>query len=274
MLNLNQIKSLCTRYGFYPHKSLGQNFLIDQNIVKKIIQAANLTSADVVLEIGPGLGALTGELIKRAKKVIAVELDKKISAYLKAEFFERNKIEIIEGDILKVNREKIGFKNFGYKLVANLPYNITSYVLRNFLDYPPKPKEMILMVQEEVAQRIVAKPGQMSILAAAVQFYAESEILFKISKNSFWPRPQVDSAVIKIKLKERLPDIDTKRFFRLVRVGFSAKRKQLHNNLAAGLGLKNEEIKAIFRDLGWNEKVRAQDLNIEDWLNLVNKLKN
>ena len=268
-MTLSQIRQVCNQYDIRPAKSRGQNFLIDQNIVKKIMVVAELGKDDVVLEVGPGLGTLTKELLlSQAKKIIAVELDKKINEFLKAEFFEEKKLELVEGDILKINLKDLELADFKYKIVANLPYNITAQFLRLFLEHSPRPKEIIVMVQKEVAQRIIAKAGEMSVLAVAAQFFGEPKILFKVGHDCFWPEPEVDSAVIKIDLKSDLPPVDVKKFFRIVRIGFSARRKQLHNNLAAGLGLKNSQIKQFFNNFGWREDIRAQDLGVEDWIKL------
>lgn len=275
MIDLLQIKSLCQKYGIYPAKSRGQNFLFEQEIIDKIIKLAGIKKDEVILEVGPGLGVLTGELVKNSKKVIAVELDKKILEFLAAEYADEisaGRLTVASGDILKFNPVDYNLKNYNYRIVANLPYNITAVFLRRFLEQPTKPSEMILMVQKEVAQRLTARPGEMSLLSVSVQFYSEPEILFYVDKNCFWPIPQVDSAVIKLKLKTTLPEIDIKSFFRVAKIGFSAKRKQLQNNLAAGFHQENDKIKQILADLGLAEKVRAQDLSIEDWVKLTNKL--
>lgn len=233
MTNQN-IKLLCATHGVRPSKSKGQNFLIDQNIVKKIISAADLSESDLVLEVGPGLGVLTGELIKSAKEVWAVELDKKIISFFRDNFkrqLSAGKLKLIEGDVLQINLRKLGLDDWTYKIVANLPYNITSQFFRQFLEFGPRPTEMTVMVQKEVALRMVAKPGEMSLLSLSVQFFSQSKILFYVPRSCFWPAPAVDSAIICLKLNKKLPLVDEKLFFRLARIGFSAKRKQLHNNL-------------------------------------------
>ncbi|HNP75163.1 MAG TPA: 16S rRNA (adenine(1518)-N(6)/adenine(1519)-N(6))-dimethyltransferase RsmA [bacterium] len=272
MVNLEQIKTFCRQYHIVPAKSRGQNFLLDRNIIQKIVAAANLSPADTVLEVGPGLGGLTDFLAKRAGQVIAVELDKKIILFLQAKLADWANVRLIEADILKLNLSQWGLSNFGYKVVANLPYNITAKFLRNFLANSPKPQEMILMVQKEVAQRLTASPGQLSVLGLAAQFYGQPEILFAVGKNCFWPKPAVDSAVIKITINRELPQIEEKLFFRTVKIGFSAKRKQLHNNLAAGFDLSDQAVKKLLSDLGLDEKIRAQDLSLDDWLKLAGKL--
>jgi len=272
MVDLNKIKEVCAKYGITPSKSKGQNFLFDQNIINKIITSANIKKEETVLEVGPGVGVLTGELVKKSNKVIAVEIDKRILDFLRVEFLDQKNLELVDNDVLRLDRASIGLKNFKYKIVANLPYNITSKFLRLFLEQEPKPSEMILMVQKEVAQRIVAKVGDMSLLSLSCQFYGDPEILFLVTRNSFWPVPDVDSAVIRLKLKQKLSNISEKRLFQIAHMGFSSKRKQMHNNLSAGLKVPNDEIKKILVSLGFDEKIRAQDLGVDDWIRLVDKL--
>ncbi|GAH47218.1 unnamed protein product, partial [marine sediment metagenome] len=234
------IKNLLKKHGVYPSKTLGQNFLISKGILEKILDAANLKSKDVVLEIGPGIGTLTKELAKKAKQVIAIEKDSKMIKILKETLRDLKNIELIQEDILKYD-----FKSqVPYKIVANLPYYITSPVLRKFLEIGSKPKEMILMVQKEVAQRIVASPPNMSILAISVQFFAKPEIISFVSKNCFWPQPKVDSAILKIsQISMDLPPIDTDLFFKIVRAGFAQPRKQLVNSLSNELKLEKEKVR-------------------------------
>jgi 16S rRNA (adenine1518-N6/adenine1519-N6)-dimethyltransferase len=267
-----EIKSICSQYNLTPSKSKGQNFLIEEDIVIQTVAGAKLTPADLVLEIGPGLGVLTEQLLKSAKKVIAVEVDKKAVAYLQVKFapeIKNGRLELVEKDILNLNLEELGLKSFNYKIVANLPYNITSFFLRRFLENEPKPAEMVLMLQKEVAERILSKIGQMNILAFSAQFFSEPSILFEVPREYFWPEPKVDSAVICLKLKKKLPKVDQKSLFKLVKIGFSAKRKQLHNNLANGFKLENSKFKQIFKDFGWREDIRAQDLGVSDWIKLI-----
>src|SRR3989344_1765440 len=210
MLSLFDIRQICQEYSIVPQKSQGQNFLFDDNIVKKIITAANLNVQDTVLEIGPGLGVLTDYLINEAGQVIAVELDKKLLGFLEKRYQSVNNLKIIE--------------------------------------------------------------GEMNLLAVAVQFYAEPQVLFEVSRQSFWPSPKVDSAVIKIKRKSQLFPVDQKLFFRLVKIGFSAKRKQLQNNLANGFHLEKNQAKDLIIKSGLAEKIRAQDLELKDWLRILEQL--
>ena len=249
------IKNLLKKYNIHPLKKMGQNFLIDENVLEKIIESADLDSNDTVLEIGPGLGILTLELAKRVEKVVAVEKDKTLCQVLES-ILRDNKVynvEIINEDVLKIS----DFQFSNYKLVANLPYYITSPVIRKFLEAEQKPELMVLMVQKEVGQRIMAKPLHMNLLAISVQFYAEPKIISYVSKNSFYPVPKVDSAIIKI-IPKQIPEIDTEKFFEIVKKGFSAKRKMLKNNLSG----------IDFDQIGLNPKIRAENLSIADWIKI------
>ncbi len=249
---------------------LGQNFLTNKEIVKKIIKSSSLAVDDVVLEIGPGKGILTEELAKKCKKIIAVEIDKSLAGCLADKFGKNNKVEIITGDILKSDILKIIPHSLlqipGYKVIANLPYYITSSIIRMFLEIEFYPKEMILMVQKEVAERIVAKPGKMSILANSVQYYARPELLFCVDKNNFDPVPEVDSAVIRITHKtEHTAKEEANNFFRVVRAGFCAKRKTLANNLANSFHLDKKEVEDKLKTLGVHSGARAQELDVDKW---------
>lgn len=264
------INNKLKKISVVPDKLRGQCFLIDDNVVNKIISASNINKKDIVLEVGPGLGIMTAELVKKAKKVIAVEIDKKLASALSYNFKQAKNLKIVNEDILKSNIECMGLQNGKYKIVANLPYNITSRFFRVFLDpLNVRPKYMIVMIQKEVANRMIAKPGNMSKLAVMAQLYADISRLFDVSKNCFYPSPAVESTVIKIDIKQKLPDMNKKVFFRLVSYGFSSKRKQLQNNLAAGMLLDRDLVKIKLKQVGLDEKVRAQELSVENWLELT-----
>ncbi|MFA6306643.1 MAG: 16S rRNA (adenine(1518)-N(6)/adenine(1519)-N(6))-dimethyltransferase RsmA [Patescibacteria group bacterium] len=266
---LQQTKELCRLYDIKPARSKGQNFLIEEEIYDQITAAAGLTSNDTVLEVGPGLGFLTAKLAKKAGRVIAVELDDKLAEVLRIGLAAKGikNVEVVNGDILKSSLPS--FAKEGYKIVANLPYNITSFFLRKFLSETEiKPELMVLMLQEEVAERITAKPGKMSLLAVSAQFYAKPEIIKLVSRECFWPAPEVDSAIIKLEAKSEKPEVKEKEFFRLVKFGFSAKRKMLKNNLAAGLMINQAEAEDKITKAGFNPKIRAQELAVGDWLKL------
>ena len=262
-------------------KSLGQNFLKDDAVLQRIVESAKLSTDDVVIEIGPGHGALTEILTQKCKKVIAIELDDRLIEVLQKKFENQKNIEILHDDILKINLPKLitdyELPVAGYKVVANLPYYITSPIIRLFLETQYPPQEMILMVQKEVAERICAKAGKMSILAVSVQYYAKPEYLFTVPKESFEPKPKIESAVIRIirnNDQETRDKQDTKKFFRIVRAGFSAKRKTLVNNLSNGLQIDKEEIEEKLISLGFSKNTRAQELGVEDWNKLDKMLQN
>ncbi len=251
-----------------PIKHFGQNFLINKRAISNVINGAKLLKTDIVLEIGPGKGALTKELVKRVKKVIAVEKDERLVKFLEQEFKNYENIKIIHGDILK--NHELGIKNHEYKIVANLPFYITAPVIRKFLEIENPPKEMTLIVQKEVAQRICAKPPRMSILAVSVQFYAEAKVLSYISKRSFKPVPKVDSAIIQITPKKK-HDINPDKFFKIVKAGFSQPRKQLINNLSKKLDIDKKELGSLLLSKRIKPTQRAETLSVENWLNLTKK---
>lgn len=275
LTNLQTIKDYLSGYEIRPTKNRGQNFLIDRGALDKIIKAADLRKDDLVVEVGPGIGVLTRELASRVKKVLAVELDRKLIKLLRNTSLKGlDNVELWENDILKVKNEELAARLGGdYKVVANLPYNITGVVLQKFLTFEPRPKEMVLMLQKEVAERITAKAGEMSILGVSVQLYGRPEIAAIVPSKSFYPAPAVDSAVVKIShISDDLitkNSLDEKKFWRLVKIGFSARRKQLQNNLMSGLKLSKEEVKNILIKAKLNPLIRAQDLTVEDWLKLT-----
>jgi len=269
-MNVKDVKILLKKYGIRPLKSLGQNFLVNERVFDRIIRAAELSSNDIVLEIGPGIGNLTLRLGERVKKVIAIEKDKKMCEVLKnvLENQNVNNIKIINQDALKLDFNQYIQKS--YKLIANLPYYITSPVIRKFLELKKPPESMILMVQKEVAQRICAKPSKMSLLAVSVQFYAKPKIISYISKKSFWPRPKVDSAIIKIiPFKLSWSKRDTEKFFEIVKAGFSHPRKQLINNLSKGLNLEKQKIEKWLLQNKVRPEQRAETLSVEYWQKLT-----
>lgn len=308
----SSLQSILNRYNLTPDHLLGQNFLINEEALAKIIGAADLKKSDVVLEVGPGTGILTKELAKNAGSVIALEKDRRMIAILKEILRDHSNVKIIEGDILKINiaeilqnsdslhniaREKItlnpplqkeeitktpSFKrgindiSGAYKIIANIPYYLTSPLIRLFLENEPRPQEMVILIQKEVAERIANKGGDTSVLSILVQFYGAPEIVSIVKRESFWPIPDVDSAIIKIsdiKKPEEYDEETTKKFFRLVKIGFSGRRKTLANNLSAGLKIEKNEITSIIVSLGLPSAIRAQELTIEQWKTLYNMIK-
>jgi len=260
------MKEILEKFNTKPSKRLGQNFLTDKNILQKIIAASDIKKSDIILEVGPGTGILTAELAKKSNKVIAVEKDKKMVEALTEVLKDFKNVEVISQDILKFDINK------KYKVVANIPYYLTSALIRKFLEADNQPTGMILMIQKEVAQRICQTPPNMSLLSVSVQFYAKPEILFYVSKNSFWPAPKVDSAVIKITPKNDRNKINPILFFKVVKAGFSSPRKQLAGNLSKGLKIKKEEVEKLLLQNNINPKQRAETLSVEDWKKLVNSL--
>lgn len=257
----------------FAKKSLGQNFLINPGIVAKIIEAAELTPEDTVLEVGPGTGILTKGLVASGARVIAVEKDRRVIEDLNAEF-SAAQIEIIEGDILEFKPAAHGLKTGEYKIVANLPYYITSHFLRIALEDWPRPKSLVLMVQKEVAQRMMAAPPNMNLLALSVQYFAQIEKIMDVSRGSFRPMPKVESSVIRLRPKPEILDKNqAKEMFRLAGAAFAGKRKQLVNTLPGALGKNRLETEEILWKINIDPTARPETLNLEDWLNLTKELK-
>ncbi|MDZ4246609.1 MAG: 16S rRNA (adenine(1518)-N(6)/adenine(1519)-N(6))-dimethyltransferase RsmA [Dehalococcoidia bacterium] len=276
------------KLGLKPRKRLGQNFLVSDAVLSKIIQAAELSKEDVVLEVGPGLGILTKALGERVQKVIGVELDNRLAGLLKKQLADKNNIFIINGDILKISlKELLGgitsqqegkYSEVGkkYKVVANLPYYITSPVLRYFLESEIKPAIMVIMVQKEVAQAIAAKPGDMSLLSVSVQLYGSPAIIDYISPDSFYPPPNVDSAIVRIDVFEK-PAVkidDLSLFFRVVTAGYSSRRKQIHNSLRQGLQIDQNIIRTCLGEADIDGSRRAQSLSLVEWGKLYGAISN
>jgi 16S rRNA (adenine1518-N6/adenine1519-N6)-dimethyltransferase len=274
---LTQTKRLLRRSGLRARKGLGQHFLVDEDVLETVMAAADLTPEDTVIEVGPGLGILTRELAAKARWVIAIELDDKLALALVDSLAGSDNVVIINRDILGVDpvmllRESTADIPSGlssYKVVANLPYYITSPVIRHFLEASVKPEVMVLMVQKEVAEAIAAEPGRRSLLSISVQFYGKPDIMAYVPADSFYPRPEVESAILKIDIYPRpLVDVDTVGFFRVVRAGFTAARKQFVNSLSQGLGLPKEAIRPLLDIAGIDPRRRAETLTIAEWAQL------
>lgn len=274
------IPELLRQYGLDPKKSLGQNFLLDETHLDRIVAAAHLTRDDTVLEIGPGLGTLTHRLAAHAGRVVAVELDDRLIELLAAQFADQPHVEIVHGDILTLDpavlmqgrhtdegQDRDTIAPVAYKVVANLPYYITSAVLRHLLEAEHPPSVAVVMVQKEVAERICAQPGDMSILAVSVQFYADPRIVQRVPAGAFYPRPKVDSTVLHLSIRPTpaLPDVDSQRFFQIVRAGFSQKRKQLLNSLSNALHLSKSVIEDALTQANIDPKRRAETLSLAEW---------
>lgn len=257
------------RYGLRADKRLGQNFLQDPSALEKIANAAEILPDDCVLEIGPGLGSLTRYLAVSARQVAAVELDPDLLAPLKAVLTPYANVRIIHGDILDLSISDL-VDQAGYIVAANIPYNITSAIIRHLLESEPKPRRIVLTIQKEVAERICAQPGDLSLLALSVQVYGQPSIRAKIPAGSFHPIPNVDSAIIRIDIYDQplisANMLDT--FFKLTKAGFSQKRKTLRNSLSAGLHIKPADAESLLMSAGIDPMRRAETLSIEEWKQL------
>jgi len=262
-----KIKALLEKYNLRPSKGLGQHFLYDEGIARKVVAAADLTPADHVIEVGPGLGILTRPLAEQAGQVVAIELDHRLAEILRETLAPLSNVEIVEEDVLRINLVELVPPGVTYKVIANLPYYITSAAIRHFLEATRRPQLVVIMVQREVAERILAAPGEMSLLSVGVQFYGQPRLVGRVSRGAFYPSPRVDSAILRIDVYDHPPVWGDKpeRFFRVVRAGFSQRRKQLRNSLSAGLGLSAQETTDTLRAHSIDEKLRPQVLSIEDW---------
>ena len=261
------------KYGLRADKSLGQNFLQDTYALEKIVAISGILPTDTVLEIGPGLGALTRHLAAAAGQVIAVELDERLFPPLKEVISGWTNITLIQGDILKLTPADI-VPVTDYLVVANIPYYITSALLRHLLETNPRPRRVVLTIQKEVAERICAKPGDMSLLALSVQVYGQPAIAAMIPAEAFHPAPKVDSAIVRIDLTPApfIPASLLDTFFSLARAGFSQKRKTLRNSLSAGMRKTPAEMETLLRSAGIDPKRRAETLSLEEWRELTARM--
>jgi len=269
------VPALLRAHGLRPRKRLGQTFLIDPVALQRIVDAAELDGRDAVVEVGAGVGNLTRLLAGRAAHVVAVEVDDQLVELLREQVADLPNVTVLHGDVLSVS--DFGFPHLGYVVVGNLPYYITSAVLRHFLEGRPRPSRLIVTVQREVAQRVVAEPDDMSLLAVSVQFYGRPQIVARIPAGAFYPVPQVDSAVLRIAVypAPRLalgPGVEERDFFHVVRAGFSQKRKTLRNSLSAGLRRSTDEVEAALHRAGVDPRRRAETLSLEEWTELVKEL--
>lgn len=253
-----------------PKKSLGQHWLRDRLVLEHIANCAEITPTDTVLEIGPGLGTLTSELLRRASKVTAVEFDQDLARRLPAQFPGKN-LEVVVSDILAYD---LSAQPRGYKVVANVPYYITSKIVQLLMTSQNKPAIAVLLIQKEVAERLAATPGDMSILAISAQIFAEVSLGDVVPAELFTPPPKVDSQVVVLKTRQTplVARADEKQFFKVVKAGFSAKRKKLRSSLAGGLGISKQEAEALLKQASISPDARAEDLSIEEWKALAERL--
>ena len=267
LTDIHELRNLLYAHNMRPNKSFGQNFLIDRSVLMRIVEAAEITESDSILEVGAGTGVLTRELAQRAQRVVAVELERDMLALLEKTTQRYSNVERMARNLLFLNPVDI-FGDAPYKLVANLPYYITAPTFRHFLESENPPQCIVVMVQHEVAQRIVAAPGDLSLLAVSIQFYGNPRIIAQVPATAFYPAPKVDSAILRIDVKPQTPLTREERdsFFRVVQAGFSEKRKQVHNSLSRGLHRKDEEIRAWLAAANIDPARRAETLSIEEWL--------
>ncbi len=269
LTSVRELRNLLYAHNMRPNKAFGQNFLIDRSILMKIVAAAEIDADDEILEVGAGTGVLTRELAQQARRVVAVELERDMLALLAKTTSYFPNVELIARNLLFLNPVEI-FGQAPYKLVANLPYYITAPTFRHFLESANPPRVLVVMVQQEVAQRIIAQPGDLSLLAISVQFYGQPRIVARVPASSFYPAPKVDSAILRVDVHADAPltAVERESFFRLVQAGFSERRKQLHNSLTHGLHYKNEIIRAWLAEAGIEASRRAETLSIAEWLQL------
>ncbi len=264
---------LLHKYQLRPNEVRGQHFLIDESVLEKILVAADCKTSDAVLEVGPGIGNLTALLAQSCRHVVAVEVDRRYKPVLDALCAVNTNVTVLYHDILTLSFEEL-IKAFGarteYKIVANIPYYLTSRLLAQFIQYPVLPQVIVVLVQKEVADRIVEGPGNHSKLSLGIQFYAEPRVVFRVPRDLFYPKPAVDSAVVQIKNLHRwsYPESE-QRVWQLINFGFSAKRKKLVNNLAAGLHVDRETIVQRMGEAGIDPSKRAQMLSAGDWRSLA-----
>jgi len=260
------VAQLLKKYGLRADKRLGQNYLQDARALEKIVEAAEIQNSDTVLEIGPGLGSLTRYLLLAAYQVIAVELDPKLVSVLQTILKSYANVRLIQGDILDLSPKELGLP-VDYLVVANIPYNITSAIIRHLLESEPKPRRIVLTVQQEVAERICAMPPDMSLLALSVQVYGTPHIMAHIPANAFFPAPKVDSAVVRIDILPA-PAIESyllDNFFQLIKAGFGQKRKTLRNSLSSGLKISTAEAESLLAKAKIDSKRRAETLGLGEW---------
>ncbi len=260
------------RLGIEPKKSLGQNFMVEPNAVQRVADAAKLTPSDAVLEIGAGLGALTDVLAKQARRVVALEIDNRFLDYLYSRYAHAPHVQIVQADVLDTDlRLLMGEDADDYKVVANVPYYITSAILRHLLESSAPPSLIVMTVQREVAERIIAQPGEMSLLAVSVQFYGRPSLVARLSPANFYPRPEVESAILRVTPHPEGPPVphnEAEAFFRVVRAGFSQPRKQVKNSLAAGLLTSADEAARWLEQAGIDPRRRPEKLGVDDWVRI------
>lgn len=269
----DELKTLLNRHGIRLNTDRGQHFLICKKPIEDMLAAAEISEQDTILEIGPGIGTLTFALARRAGSVISIEVDSRLLEVARSLLRSQSmrNVTLIEGDFRKVHLGALPLVGGSYMVVANVPYQITSLLLRRLTEEEPRPKKIVVMVQREVARRVAAQPGEMSMLSVAVQYFGMPHLVAEVPKTCFSPVPDVDSAILSIDMyqEQRLPGELEQLFFRLVRIGFSARRKMLKNNLAAGLHQNIDEIREMLEMAGLDGRVRAQEVSIDKWIEIL-----
>ncbi len=266
------IRTLLKELGLRPHKGFGQNFLINEHILTRIIEAGDVGPDDVVLEIGPGLGHLTHHLAARAARVVAIEIDRGLVQALRKTFQRTPSVEIVEQDALKVEPASL-VGDHPYKVIANLPYYITSAALRHFLEAERRPVLLVVMVQREVAYRILAPPGDLNLLAISVRVYGKPRLIARVPASAFYPRPKVDSIVLRIDVLDHPAiDVPPDKFFKVGSAGFAMPRKQIHNALAQRIWMPAGSAQEVLRAAGIDPSRRAQTLSIPEWNTLTREM--
>ena len=269
------IRPLLERLGVRPYKGWGQSFLVNPGVPRRIVEVAGVRPGDLVVEVGPGLGVLTEPLLAAGARVVAVEIDPRLAAYLRERFAGEVRLRLVEGDILRLAPAELAPAGEPYQVVANLPYSVTSAVLRHVLAGPRRPVQVVVMVQREVAERIVAGPPEMSLLAVSVQFFGRPRLALRVPAGAFYPPPKVDSAVVAVTIQEPpLPEAEHDAFFRVVAAGFGQRRKTLANSLGAGLGLSRPAVVAALTGAGIDPQARAETLAVPDWVRLYGAMSN
>ncbi len=262
---VGQVRGVLHRLGRRPVKGLGQHFLVDTGVLQHILSAAELGPQDVVVEVGPGLGVLTRALAHRAGRVVAVELDASLAEALRGEMAPFPQVEVVLGDILHMPPAAL-VAGAAYKVVANIPYYITSPILHHFLKAEHRPQLMVIMVQREVAEAIAAPPGKLGVLGISVQLYARPQVVAYVSPRSFYPAPRVESGLLRLEVLPRpAVDVEPEDFLNLVGAGFAAPRKQLRNSLAQGLGVEPAAAVEALRRADISPERRPQTLSLEEW---------
>ena len=278
LTNISVVKDILSRHGFTFSKSLGQNFIVNPSVCPRIAEEGGAASGTGVIEIGTGVGVLTAELAKRADKVVAIEIDDRLIPVLSETLSDFDNVKIINEDVLKVDLDKVieeEFSGMDVYVCANLPYYITSPIIMSLLESRLNIRAITVMVQKEAATRLTAELGTRDVgaVTVAVRYYSEPKLLFNVSRGSFMPSPNVDSAVIRLDIKNEKKVDDEKHFFKVVRAAFSQRRKTLSNSLSSGLSMDKKVITEAIRSAGLPESIRPEQLSMEDFINIAESVR-